>query len=44
MTAASIPAQATCDSIVDQLETNPNNKHVLGSLCMAHKSEPEPGS
>ena len=27
-------------TIVDEWETNPNNKHVLGSLCMAHKSEP----
>ena len=29
---------------VDEWETNPNNKHVLGSLCMAHKSEPNSGS
>ena len=31
-------------TIVDEWETNPNNKHVLGSLCMAHKSEPNSGS
>ena len=30
--------------IVDEWEANPNNKHVLGSLCMAHKSEPNSGS
>ncbi|MBU5404809.1 peptidylprolyl isomerase [Paraeggerthella hongkongensis] len=31
-------------TIVDEWETNPNNKHVLGSLCFAHKSEPNSGS
>ena len=31
-------------TIVDEWEANPNNKHVLGSLCMAHKSEPNSGS
>ena len=30
--------------IVDEWEANPNNKHVLGSLCMAHKSDPNSGS
>lgn len=30
--------------IVDEWEANPNNKHVLGSLCLAHKSEPNSGS
>lgn len=31
-------------TIVDEWETNPNNRHVLGSLCLAHKSEPNSGS
>ena len=31
-------------TIVDEWETNPHNKHVLGSLCFAHKSEPNSGS
>ena len=31
-------------TIVDEWEANPNNKHVLGSLCMAHKSDPNSGS
>lgn len=31
-------------TIMDEWEANPNNKHVLGSLCMAHKSEPNSGS
>lgn len=31
-------------AIVDEWETNPNNRHMLGSLCMAHKSEPNSGS
>lgn len=30
--------------IADEWEANPNNKHVLGSLCFAHKSEPNSGS
>ncbi len=31
-------------TIVDEREANPHNKHVLGSLCLAHKSEPNSGS
>ena len=41
---ASTPARATRYTIADEWETNPNNKHVLGSLCMAHKSDPNSGS
>lgn len=31
-------------TIADEWEANPHNRHVLGSLCMAHKSEPNSGS
>ncbi len=31
-------------TIVDEWGSNPNNHHVLGSLCMAHKSDPNSGS
>ncbi len=31
-------------TIVDEWESNPNNCHVLGSLCMAHKSDVNSGS
>lgn len=31
-------------TIADEWEANLHNKHVLGSLCMAHKSEPNSGS
>lgn len=31
-------------TIVDEWEANPNNRHLRGSLCLAHKSEPNSGS
>ena len=31
-------------TIIDEWEGNPRNRHVLGSLCMAHKSAPNSGS
>ena len=31
-------------TIIDEWEGNPRNRHVLGSLCMAHQSAPHPGS
>ncbi|MEF9876980.1 MAG: peptidylprolyl isomerase [Gordonibacter sp.] len=31
-------------TIADEWEGNPNNRHVLGSLCMAHKSDVNSGS
>jgi peptidyl-prolyl cis-trans isomerase B (cyclophilin B) len=31
-------------TIKDEYQENPRNKHVLGSLCLAHKSEPNTGS
>ncbi|WP_080800166.1 peptidylprolyl isomerase [Arabiibacter massiliensis] len=31
-------------TIVDEWEANPGNRHVRGSLCLAHKSEPNSGS
>ena len=41
------PAQvlaAAQGAIIDEWEGNPRNRHVLGSLCMAHKSAPNSGS
>lgn len=31
-------------TIADEWAANPHNRHVLGSLCMAHKSDPNSGS
>ena len=31
-------------TIVDEWETNPHNRHLRGSLCLAHKSAPNSGS
>lgn len=30
--------------VTDEWESNPNNRHLAGSLCLAHKSEPNSGS
>ena len=31
-------------TIVDEWETNPHNRHLRGSMCLAHKSPPDSGS